>query len=252
MVKEEEAKKRRRRKRSDRDVPDLRYCVKGRSLFSLVVALGDVRARPSTRAGYGENKRSKTRGDRPRRVAGATTTTGERTVTTSTATTGMPMTAASSSRGDACQEDRQPRAVVVVDGEADARVRFRAGNLRRRRRRLPRQTCEGGDGAGEVAHPSECSALSYVLARQIDDKIDYCRSLTNARFANAENLYRKDLLSHYGCVNAIEFSNQGDLLVSGESDCRLDFPRRFSLDFLARGKERITITRAFVPFDRPL
>lgn len=225
--------------------------MKGRSLFSLVVALGDVRARPSTRAGYGEDKRSKTRGDRPRRVAGATTTTGdERTVTTSTATTGMPMTAASS-RGDACQGDRQPPA-VVVDGEADGRVRFRAGNLRRRRRRLPRQTCEGGDGAGEVAHPSECSALSYVLARQIDDKIDYCRSLTNARFANAENLYRKDLLSHYGCVNAIEFSNQGDLLVSGESDCRLDFPRRLSLDFLARGKERITITRAFVPFDRPL
>ncbi|KYM76206.1 DDB1- and CUL4-associated factor 5 [Atta colombica] len=133
----------------------------------------------------------------------------------------MPMTAASSSRGDACQEDRQPPAVVVVDGEADGRVRFRAGNLRRRRRRLPRQTCEGGDGAGEVAHPSECSALSYVLARQIDDKIDYCRSLTNARFANAENLYRKDLLSHYGCVNAIEFSNQGDLLVSGGDDRRV-------------------------------
>jgi len=188
-----------------------------------VVALGDVRARPSTSAGHGEDKRSKTRGDRPRGVAGATTTTGdERTVTASTATTGMPMTAASSSRGDACQEDRQPpAAVVVVDGEADGRVRFRAGNFRRRRRRLPRQTCEGGDGAGEVAHPSECSALSYVLARQIDDKIDYCRSLTNARFANAENLYRKDLLSHYGCVNAIEFSNQGDLLVSGESACRV-------------------------------
>ncbi|KAG5344224.1 DCAF5 factor, partial [Acromyrmex heyeri] len=165
--------------------------------------------------------RSKTRGDRPRRVAGATTTTGdERTVTASTATTRMPMTAASSSRGDACQEDRQPPA-VVVDGEADGRVRFRVGNLRRRRRRLPRQTCEGGDGAGEVAHPSECSALSYVLARQIDDKIDYCRSLTNARFANAENLYRKDLLSHYGCVNAIEFSNQGDLLVSGGDDRRV-------------------------------
>ncbi|XP_018304933.1 DDB1- and CUL4-associated factor 5, partial [Mycetomoellerius zeteki] len=84
-----------------------------------------------------------------------------------------------------------------------------------------RQPCEGGDGTGEIAHPSECSALSYVLARQIDDKIDYCRSLTNARFANAENLYRKDLLSHYGCVNAIEFSNQGDLLVSGGDDRRV-------------------------------
>ncbi|XP_011704608.1 PREDICTED: DDB1- and CUL4-associated factor 5 [Wasmannia auropunctata] len=120
----------------------------------------------------------------------------------------MPMTATSSSR---------------TDGEAaDGRVRFRAGSLRRRRRRLPRQPCEGGDDAGELlAHPSECSALSYVLARQIDNKVDYCRSLINARFENSENLYRKDLLSHYGCVNAIEFSNQGDLLVSGGDDRRV-------------------------------
>ncbi len=28
-------------------------------------------------------------------------------------------------------------------------------------------------------------------------------------------LYKKDLLSHYGCVNAIEFSNNGQYLVSG-------------------------------------
>lgn len=68
-----------------------------------------------------------------------------------------------------------------------------------------------------MAYPSECSALSYVIARQIDCKVDYCKSLLNTRFMKSENLYRKDLLSHYGCVNAIEFSNQGDLLVSGES-----------------------------------
>lgn len=73
-------------------------------------------------------------------------------------------------------------------------------------------------GEGKIMdYPSECSALSYVLARQIDDKVNYCRSLVDARFENSENLYRKDLLSHYGCVNAIEFSNQGDLLVSGKT-----------------------------------
>ncbi|XP_032691163.1 DDB1- and CUL4-associated factor 5 [Odontomachus brunneus] len=72
-----------------------------------------------------------------------------------------------------------------------------------------------------MAYPSECSVLSYVVARQIDDKVDYCKSLMNARFENSENLYRKDLLSHYGCVNAIEFSNQGDLLVSGGDDRRV-------------------------------
>lgn len=82
------------------------------------------------------------------------------------------------------------------------------------------ETSKKGKGDNGVermrAYPSECSALSYVIARQIDYKIDYCKSLLNARFVNSENLYRKNLVSHYGCVNAIEFSNQGDLLVSGE------------------------------------
>lgn len=31
----------------------------------------------------------------------------------------------------------------------------------------------------------------------------------------AKNLYRKDLFSHFGCVNAIEFSNDGQWLASG-------------------------------------
>ncbi|XP_012523376.1 DDB1- and CUL4-associated factor 5 [Monomorium pharaonis] len=134
-------------------------------------------------------------------------------------TTEISMTTASSSRNDACQ--------VAKHGEANGRtaVRFRAGSLCRRRRRLSRQLGDGDDRAGGeqllVPHPSESSVLSYVLARQIDDKVDYCRSLINARFENSENLYRKDLLSHYGCVNAIEFSNQGDLLVSGGDDRRV-------------------------------
>lgn len=119
-----------------------------------------------------------------------------------------------------CKRDDRPRTAAEMDEES--RVRYRAASLRRRRRRL-RQSCEGGGAAGggaeaeEMANPSECSALSYVLARQIDDRHDYCRRLVNARFENSENLYRKDLLSHYGCVNAIEFSNQGDLLVSGQA-----------------------------------
>jgi len=183
-----------------------------RSLFSglHVLAVLDRRVRPATRAGHGEDSKAHSREE-----VGATATTGDEHTVTASTSTGMPMTAASSSRrGDACQkEDRPPTADEEADG---CHVRFHAGSFRRRRRRLPRQPCEGGDGAREFAHPSECSALSYVLARQIDDKIDYCRNLINARFDNSENLYRKDLLSHYGCVNAIEFSNQGDLLVSGE------------------------------------
>ena len=36
------------------------------------------------------------------------------------------------------------------------------------------------------------------------------------RLDHSKNLYHKDLYAHYGCVNAIEFSTEGDLLVSGE------------------------------------
>ncbi|XP_066593852.1 DDB1- and CUL4-associated factor 5-like [Prorops nasuta] len=72
-----------------------------------------------------------------------------------------------------------------------------------------------------MARISVCNPLSYVAARQIDDRVDYCKKLVNARFENSENLFRKDLISHYGCVNAIEFSNQGDLLVSGGDDRRV-------------------------------
>ncbi|XP_017891956.1 DDB1- and CUL4-associated factor 5 isoform X2 [Ceratina calcarata] len=72
-----------------------------------------------------------------------------------------------------------------------------------------------------MAPVSDSNPLSYLIQRQIDGKVDQCKRLVNARFEYSENLFRKDLLSHYGCVNAIEFSNQGDLLVSGGDDRRV-------------------------------
>lgn len=36
------------------------------------------------------------------------------------------------------------------------------------------------------------------------------------------SLYRKDLLAHYGCVNAVEFSEDGSVFVSGILVCLLD------------------------------
>ncbi|CAL4087615.1 unnamed protein product, partial [Meganyctiphanes norvegica] len=41
------------------------------------------------------------------------------------------------------------------------------------------------------------------------------------RLNTAKSLYRKDLYAHFGCVNAIEFSREGDLLVSGGDDRRV-------------------------------
>ncbi|XP_034941352.1 DDB1- and CUL4-associated factor 5 [Chelonus insularis] len=72
-----------------------------------------------------------------------------------------------------------------------------------------------------MARPSIRSPLPCILTRQIDDRINYCKRLVDARLNNSENLYRKDLISHYGCVNAIEFSKEGHLLVSGGDDRRV-------------------------------
>ncbi|XP_066959054.1 DDB1- and CUL4-associated factor 5-like isoform X2 [Macrobrachium rosenbergii] len=41
------------------------------------------------------------------------------------------------------------------------------------------------------------------------------------RLDSSRDLYHKDLYAHYGCVNAIEFSAEGDLLVSGGDDRRV-------------------------------
>lgn len=35
------------------------------------------------------------------------------------------------------------------------------------------------------------------------------------RLSISKNLFKRDLLAHFGCVNAIEFSKEGDWLISG-------------------------------------
>lgn len=55
-----------------------------------------------------------------------------------------------------------------------------------------------------------------VLSREYDlSSQNYSKNLVRNRFTFAQDLYRKDLYSHYGCVNAIEFSDSGQWLVSG-------------------------------------
>lgn len=41
--------------------------------------------------------------------------------------------------------------------------------------------------------------------------------LIRTRYELANDLYKKDLYSHFGCVNAIEFSGNGLYLVSGNA-----------------------------------
>ncbi|KAB7506480.1 DDB1- and CUL4-associated factor 5 [Armadillidium nasatum] len=48
-----------------------------------------------------------------------------------------------------------------------------------------------------------------------------CTEFLSKRLDSAHNLYRRDLFSHYGCVNALEFSQEGNFLVSGGDDRRV-------------------------------
>lgn len=69
-------------------------------------------------------------------------------------------------------------------------------------------------------HPQVDGAnpVSHLINRQVGNNIsNFRRNLFRERLGSARNLFRKDLVSHYGCVNAIEFSSKGDLLISGNS-----------------------------------
>lgn len=64
--------------------------------------------------------------------------------------------------------------------------------------------------------------VPQLFQRQSDSNINKFRSnLFRERFRIARNLYKYDLVSHYGCVNAIEFSNGGEFLISGGDDKRV-------------------------------
>jgi hypothetical protein len=67
-------------------------------------------------------------------------------------------------------------------------------------------------------NPIKNTALN-VFNREYNEKLAQKCSidLLRARYGLANDLYRKDLYSHYGCVNAIEFSDSGQWLVSGLS-----------------------------------
>ncbi|RZC41940.1 DDB1- and CUL4-associated factor 5 [Asbolus verrucosus] len=72
-----------------------------------------------------------------------------------------------------------------------------------------------------MAKPSPLNPLRHIIERQYKDNVFIKNKIFKERLAKARNLYRKDLLAHYGCVNAIEFSGEGDLLVSGGDDRRV-------------------------------
>jgi hypothetical protein len=85
-----------------------------------------------------------------------------------------------------------------------------------------------------MAKPSPLNPLRHIIERQYKDNVFIKNKIFKERLAKARNLYRKDLLAHYGCVNAIEFSAEGDLLVSGMSYLLVDQNRVDLIAFLIK------------------
>lgn len=59
--------------------------------------------------------------------------------------------------------------------------------------------------------------VGYLFNREYSDSPYIIKQALSSRLNTAKSLYTKNLLAHFGCVNAIEFSNGGELLASGMS-----------------------------------
>ncbi|XP_026743311.1 DDB1- and CUL4-associated factor 5-like [Trichoplusia ni] len=79
------------------------------------------------------------------------------------------------------------------------------------------------------------SPLPYLNRREYGLLPDIKSQFFNKRLNAAKNLYRRDLVCHFGCVNAIEFSSNGEYLVSGGDDRRVML-WHFGQAILDRGK----------------
>ncbi|CAO1443202.1 unnamed protein product [Diamesa serratosioi] len=69
---------------------------------------------------------------------------------------------------------------------------------------------------------SNINLINHLLNRNSGLlKSDFRSKLFKDRLSIVKNLYKKDLICHYGCVNAIEFSHDGNWLISGGDDRRV-------------------------------
>lgn len=67
-----------------------------------------------------------------------------------------------------------------------------------------------------MTEPLGSNPMEQLFKRQSSGNLfNFRLNLFKERLRIAKNLYKKDLVSHFGCVNAIEFSREGEFLVSG-------------------------------------
>lgn len=65
---------------------------------------------------------------------------------------------------------------------------------------------------------SNININNFLIKRQngLLDTETFRANLFTKRLSVAKNLYKNDIVCHYGCVNAIEFSKEGKYLISGK------------------------------------
>lgn len=62
--------------------------------------------------------------------------------------------------------------------------------------------------------------ILHLFKRQIgDNSYNFRIKLFKEKLKIGRNLFKNDLKAHFGCVNAIEFSRDGEYLVSGKYFC---------------------------------
>lgn len=77
----------------------------------------------------------------------------------------------------------------------------------------------GRSSGGHLSSFPQYQSLAETYGRSIVHK-----SYMSDQFARSSGLYHHDLLGHFGCVNAIEFSsNGGEFIVSGEDFCLFSY-----------------------------
>ncbi|XP_043554031.1 DDB1- and CUL4-associated factor 5 [Chiloscyllium plagiosum] len=123
--------------------------------------------------------------------------------------------AAASRGGD--EGHGRPRLRGAPAGAGGAAITERK-KRRRRRRMMMRRMEEPGPGPG----PGPGSLLRFLGRRAVTGDRFLREAFQRQRLSACRNLFKKDLLGHFGCVNAIEFSSgAGELLVSGGDDRRV-------------------------------
>ncbi|XP_075860034.1 DDB1- and CUL4-associated factor 5 isoform X4 [Microcebus murinus] len=71
------------------------------------------------------------------------------------------------------------------------------------------------------------SVVGFLSQRGLHGDPLLTQDFQRRRLRGCRNLYKKDLLGHFGCVNAIEFSNNGGQWLVSEPFCLANYPSAF-------------------------